>query len=279
MTVILSPTPKQFFTTTAGVPLAGGFLYTYAAGTTTLLATYVDQPGITANANPIVLDTYGACDLWLSAGVAYKFVLKDSLGSLIWTVDNITSMGSLSLQNVDNVAISGGTIANVTIADSTFSGSATNVSGVVAIGNGGTGATAAISARANLGAAAKGANTDITSLASTTTINGTVIGYRDIPLNVQGGAYQLALLDAGKCIDITTGGVTIPANSTLAFPVGTAVMVYNDSAVNQTISIATDTLRQAGTANTGSRTLAQYGVCTLVKVGSTTWVISGAGVS
>jgi hypothetical protein len=61
--------------------------------------------------------------------------------------------------------------------------------------------------------------------------------------------------------------------------VGTAIVVFNNSGSNQTISITTDTLRQAGTANTGSRTLAQYGLVTCVKVASTTWVISGAGLS
>ena len=65
----------------------------------------------------------------------------------------------------------------------------------------------------------------------------------------------------------------------MAFPIGAAITIFNNSASNQTISITTDTLRQAGTANTGSRTLAQYGLATIVKVTSTVWVISGAGVT
>ena len=133
--------------------------------------------------------------------------------------------------------------------------------------------------------ASSGANTDITALdqdvtvTATGTIAANTIGYRGLPQNSQTASYTLALADAGKHISITTGGVVIPANSSIAFPVGTAIVVFNNSGSNQTISITTDTLRQAGTANTGSRTLAQYGLATCVKVASTTWVISGAGLS
>jgi hypothetical protein len=105
------------------------------------------------------------------------------------------------------------------------------------------------------------------------------VGYKGLPQNSQTASYTLALSDMGKHISITTGGVVIPANGAVAFPIGSAVTIFNNSGSNQTISITTDTLRQAGTANTGSRTLAQYGVATVLKVTSTVWVISGAGVS
>lgn len=105
------------------------------------------------------------------------------------------------------------------------------------------------------------------------------VGYKGIPQVTATAAYTLALSDMGKHISITTGGVVIPANGTVAFPIGSTIVVYNDSAAAQTISITTDTLRLAGTASTGSRTLAGYGLATLVKVKATTWVASGAGVS
>lgn len=100
-------------------------------------------------------------------------------------------------------------------------------------------------------------------------------GYKGLPQNSQTAAYTLALADMGKHISITTGGVTIPANASVAFPVGAAVTVFNNSASTQTLAITTDTLRQAGTTNTGSRTIAAYGLATCVKVASTTWVVSG----
>jgi len=136
-----------------------------------------------------------------------------------------------------------------------------------------------------IGAAASGANTDITALdqditiTATGTIAANTIGYRGLPQNAQTGAYTLALSDAGKHISITTGGVVVPANSGVAFPIGSAISVYNDSALSQTISITTDTMYLAGTATTGSRTLAQRGVATILKVAATTWVISGGGLS
>jgi hypothetical protein len=100
---------------------------------------------------------------------------------------------------------------------------------------------------------------------------------RDIPINNQTGAYILAATDDGKTISITTGGVTVNPNVLSA---GSIVSIYNNSGSNQTITQgATVTIRQAGTANTGNRTLAQYGVCTVLCVASNTFVISGAGIS
>lgn len=142
------------------------------------------------------------------------------------------------------------------------------------------GVTSAIQTQLNA-KASSGANTDITALDQDVTITATgtiaadTIGYRGLPQNSQTASYTLALSDAGKHISITTGGVVIPANGSVAFPIGTTIVVFNNSGSNQTISITTDTLRQAGTANTGSRTLAQYGLVTLVKVASTVWVATG----
>jgi hypothetical protein len=167
------------------------------------------------------------------------------------------------------LSISGGTLAVTT----------------VPVANGGTGATTAGAALTALGAAASGANTDITALDQDVTITATgtiaadTLGFRGLPQNSQTSSYTLALADAGKHISITTGGVVIPANGSVAFPVGTTIVIFNNSGSSQNISITTDTLRQAGTANTGTRALAQYGLATCVKVASTTWVISGAGVS
>jgi hypothetical protein len=155
----------------------------------------------------------------------------------------------------------------------------------LSVAKGGTGATTAGAALTSLGAAASGANTDITALDQDVTITATgtiatdTIGYRGLPQNSQTGAYTLALADQGKMINTTTGGVVIPANASIAFPIGAAISIYNNSASNQTISITTDTIYLAGTATTGSRTLAQRGLATCVKVAATTWVVSGAGVT
>ena len=282
---VLSPPPKAQFLDADGNPLVGGRVYTYAAGTTTPLATYTTSAGTVANTNPVILNARGEADIWYTTGVSYKVVLKDSADATIWTVDNIAVSGSLATQNSNAVNITGGTIGSGVTFNGNSTGTAANVTGVVAVVNGGTGATTAAAARTNLGAAASGANADITSLrqdvalVATGAVGTDSIGYRGAPQNAQTAAYQLALTDNGKHISITTGGITIPANSAAAFPIGATVVIFNNSGSSQSIAITTDTLRQAGTTNTGTRTLANYGLATCVKVAATTWVITGAGLS
>jgi len=81
----------QFFNN-SGVPLAGGLLYTYAAGTTTPAATYTTSVGNVANTNPIVLDSAGRtpAQIWLDSAASYKFILQTSTGVQIWSNDNIS---------------------------------------------------------------------------------------------------------------------------------------------------------------------------------------------
>jgi hypothetical protein len=281
----LSPSPKAQFLDANGAPLAGGKVNTYQAGTTTPLATYTDASGATANTNPVILDARGEANIWYTSGVSYKIVLTDATNAVIWTVDNVAMSGSMAAQNANNVNITGGTIGSGVTFNGNITGTAANVTGTVAVANGGTGATTAANARTNLGAAASGANTDITSLeqdvavVATGTIGATSIGFRGAPQNPQTGAYGLVLADNGKHISITTGGVTIPSNASQAFPIGATVVIFNNSGSSQTIAITSDTLRQAGTTNTGTRTLANYGLATVLKVDTTLWVISGAGLS
>jgi len=92
MSVNLSPIGNGInFLGTTGLPLAGGQLYTYQAGSSTALTTYQDYSGLVPNTNPIVLGTDGRlpAELWLSAGFNYKFVLRDANNYLIATYDNI----------------------------------------------------------------------------------------------------------------------------------------------------------------------------------------------
>ena len=85
----LSPAIRQTFFF-EGVPIANGFVYTYAAGTTTPLATYTDADGTYPNTNPIELDAYGVADVWLGSS-AYKFVVQDATYAECYTVDNVSS--------------------------------------------------------------------------------------------------------------------------------------------------------------------------------------------
>ena len=104
MAVILSPLAGagwQFFDDN-GDPLTGGLLYTYAAGTTTPLATFTDSTGATPNTNPIVLDSAGrvSAQVFLTTGSSYKFVLQTSASVTIWTKDNIDGIPESSITSL-----------------------------------------------------------------------------------------------------------------------------------------------------------------------------------
>jgi hypothetical protein len=111
--VSLSPAPKLQFFGTDGNPLVGGKVYTYAAGTTTPLATYVDSAGVTTNTNPIILDTRGEANIWLPSA-SYKLVLRTATDTLIWTVDNITSNEALKVYMLAQLAAFAADLANTT---------------------------------------------------------------------------------------------------------------------------------------------------------------------
>lgn len=103
--------------------------------------------------------------------------------------------------------------------------------------------------------------------------------------NIQNASYQFVLSDIGKEVKHALGAgaghtYTIPANSTLALPVGGSITVINRDANNLSIAIGgTDVLTLAGTLTVGTRTLAQNGYATLYKDSATTWLIFGFGVT
>jgi hypothetical protein len=121
MTVNLSPLAGagwQFFDSN-GVPLSGGLLYTYAAGTSTPAVTYTSATGVTANANPIVLNSAGRppSQVWLDSSATYKFVLATAANVTIWTMDNIPGIASFvttTIANLPSISPSAGSIVFVT---------------------------------------------------------------------------------------------------------------------------------------------------------------------
>ena len=125
---------------------------------------------------------------------------------------------------------------------------------------------------------ARSSHTGTQAISTVTNLQPSLDALKTVPAQAKSAAYTLALADGGQSID-TTANVTIPANSAVAFPVGATIMVPNTSASSITININTDTLRLAGTATTGERTLAGYGMCTLRKVATTTWFAAGAGLT
>jgi len=117
----------QFFDNN-GVPLAGGKIYTYEAGTSTPLATYTSSTGNTAHTNPIVLDSAGRVpnggEIWNQLRL-YKFVLKTSAEVLLATYDNVGSSFNATAI-IANFTGNGSTVA-FTLASAPASENSTNV--------------------------------------------------------------------------------------------------------------------------------------------------------
>ena len=120
---------------------------------------------------------------------------------------------------------------------------------------------------------------------SNCTVDGTdSVGFRNIPINSQSAAYTAVLADSGKVIfhpstDANARTFTIPANGSVAYPIGTALTFINMTSQVVTIAITTDTMYLSSAGTTGSRSLAQYGSATAIKMTSTTWLISGSGLT
>lgn len=228
-----------------------------------------------------------------------------TLSSIITPTNIITASNTLTLTN-KTISGANNTVTNVSLT--------TGVTGTLAVANGGTGITSfgtgvatflTTPTSANLASAVtdetgSGAlvfatsptlvtpvlGTPTSGTLSGCTVDGTdAVGFRNIPQNSQSAAYTLVLADSGKHIlhpsaDTTARTFTIPANGSVAFPIGTAVTFINQNGAGVvTIAITTDTMRLAGAGTTGSRTLAANGIATAIKITSTEWIISGTGLT
>jgi hypothetical protein len=116
----------------------------------------------------------------------------------------------------------------------------------------------------------------------TTSTASTGFGYMGIPQSPAAttGSYTVVAADAGEHIYTTaTRTITIPANASVALPIGTTLTFIAAAGATATIAITSDTLLLAGPGTSGSRTLAPHGMATAVKVAATTWYISGNGLT
>lgn len=217
----------------------------------------------------------------------FQFDVGD--GSTIRTITADDAAATLTNKTING---SNNTITNVSLT--------TAVTGTLPVANGGTGITSfgtgiatflstpssanlasAVTDETGSGSLVFGTSPTITPAAGTTTTATSGAGYMGMPQNSTGTGITLAATDAGKHIYVTTTGqtITIPANGTVAFPIGTTIVVVNANGVSTSIAITTDTLRLANSTSTGTRTLASNGMCTLLKVASTTWIASGNGLT
>lgn len=189
------------------------------------------------------------------------FLRYDSSAS-VWTNDPV----NLGLDTAGNyVATITGTANQVTVTDAGTESASVTISLPQSIATSSSVQFASVSAVATPG---------------TTSTTSEYIGYIGIPQNSKSTNYELVAADQSKHIYVTsTSTVTVPANSSVAFPIGSVITIIAGAGATATIAITSDTMNLAGAGTTGSRTLAPYGVATLIKVASTTWFINGTGLT
>lgn len=119
--------------------------------------------------------------------------------------------------------------------------------------------------------------------ATPTTINSDSIGYRGAPVNTQDATYTLVLIDAGKTVLHTSASAhtwTIPPNSSIAYPIGTVIVLANIGSGVLAIARGSGVaLRISGTSTDQDVDIAQHGIASIIKLAADSWYISGSGVS
>lgn len=117
-----------------------------------------------------------------------------------------------------------------------------------------------------------------TSVSDTGTISPSSPGFRGLPLVTPAGAYTLGLTDAGKIV-YAVGNITVPANSTTAFPSGSTICIVNVTAGSTNITISSSDFIYLAAGSAGTRTLVPFGIATLIKINSNSWIATGPGLS
>ena len=240
----------------------------------------------------------------LAAGTAGQFLSVDATTptGLLWTSDLINPLSVTGNITSTRLRLTSTTDASLSSTDHAFQVGPTSGTNLIIDGN-------EIIARNNEvasglfinptgGNVQLGDATSVISAAGTVNFTGTItgtpadatvstaatgIGFRGIPQSATAtteGPYTIQASDAGDHIyAFTSRTITIPANGTLALPIGTTLVFIAGAGATMTIAITTDTLRIVGTGTAGTRTLAPHGMATAIKVASTLWYISGNGLT
>lgn len=241
---VLSPLAKQKFFTNNGVPAAGYRLFTYQAGTSAKLATYPDDDTSSTNPNPITLDFRGEWDIWVPPNVAYKYVFAppgsdDPPTAPIWTVDDLVSAQLITLYGGVDTGIANAYVLIFTANFTAYTDGiviywipANTNTGPSTINVNGLGPVPIVNPDGTplyLGELVAGQFSAI--IYSGGSFKLFAFGFLPTP-NVQNVNYTFALSDAEGIVEKTNTGdrtYTIPTDATVAFPIGTRILVTNAS--------------------------------------------------
>jgi hypothetical protein len=209
MTNVLSPYAKQQFFNNNGGFNSGGTITTYAAGTSTPIATYTSS-GAT-NTNPVTLNARGECDLWLLPNTGYKFVLADAAGNTIWTVDNIVNAQLLTLFGGVDSGASNTYLLNFTAAFSAY------VNGTVIYW---------IASNSNTGASTLNVNglgaIPITNIDGSALGSNQIVAGATVEVMYYNGAFQLLSIGSFTGATVGTFGAEVPLPSASTVDLGSA---------------------------------------------------------
>lgn len=250
MTAIALPAPVFRAVDANGVPYNGARLQFYLTGTTTPTPVYTSSSLGTPLANPVVSDSAGLfAPIFLDPASTYRMQLLTSAGALIQDIDPVAAPFAIGANTVTNAMLQAGVaLANL---------------GYMPLNKAGDTATNLLLV-----------NTSLATISA---------GYLGLPVNTQNANYTLVLADAGKLIRGSNAGAfayTIPTNASVAFPIGTAIVIRNIGVGVNTLTRAggvTQTIAGAGTSKDVA--LAQWAFVTLVLEAADTWCVSGQGAS
>lgn len=223
-----------------------------------------------------IAGTTGAVTLSSSLAVTTSAAIGTTLVVTGQTTLSTARVSTSLLPSSNNTATIGqtGTAFNAVHATN-FIGSSLTLSSPLPVASGGTGSAVATGSGSNVLAIAP-------ALTGAATIDAIPIGFRIIPQNPQAGGYTINASDSGKHIYYTGGAssLVIPTNTAEPFAKGTAVTIVNNGTGAYTLAPSGGvTLIKAGTAGAYTGSLAQYGLITLMKVDTNTWIVSGVGLS
>lgn len=262
---------------------AGNLTLTHSAGTLTSNGAYVGTTGTFSSTTSLLLGTAGSAvgNIGFRNATSGTITLAPTTGALGTVTQTLQAVsgtilctGGTDVPVADGgTGLSSGTSGGILgfTASGTLASSAALAANAIVIG-GGAGATPTTTTTGTgvltqLGLAADGSDVD-------------AIGFRGIPQNAQTGNYTCVMADSGKCIFHASGAgagdtYTIPANSSVAYELGTVIKFKNMDSNSVSIAITTDTMTLLPAGTTGTRTLAQYGEAYAEKISSTAWTISG----